>query len=280
MSDTVIGEPPIAFDTHTAVEDVRPGVVRATLTPDLTGFGGTHGGYVATIALRAMTRLVGERNRTVRSLAVDLLAPITPGPLELLPSQDRAGSSMSAVTVRLEQDGEIVATARALFGSTRPSLAYAGLAMPDVPPPEACQPIAQKPAPEALAGLLVEHRPAAPPLPLSGGERAEILVWMRTVERRPLDALSLTMLADAAPPALFGHLRRFVAIPSVEIALHFAELPAATRSPWVLGDIRTTHAGGGYAIEDAELWTPAGELVLQVRQLRRIVTPQPLQELR
>jgi hypothetical protein len=52
---------------------------------------------VAAIALRAMARLVGDPNRTVRSLGVDLVARITPGTLELWPRIDRAGSSMSAV---------------------------------------------------------------------------------------------------------------------------------------------------------------------------------------
>lgn len=270
MSAARVSYASTAFDNHTAVEDHRIGAWRATVAAELTGFGGTHGGYLAAIVLRAMARLVRDPERTARSLGLDLLAPVKPGVLELWPRLDRTGSSTSGVTLRLEQDGETVGTARALFGSPRPSLEYMGVEMPDVPPPEACAPIAEKPAPDALAGLL-EHRPAAPPLPFSGGERAEFLVWMRTVEQRPLDALALAMLADAAPPALFGHLTRFVPIPSLEIALHFADLDAATDNPWVLGVFRTRHAAGGYAVEDGELWTPTGQLALQARQLRRIL---------
>jgi acyl-Coa thioesterase superfamily protein len=140
--------------------------------------------------------------------------------------------------------------------------------MPDVPPPEECRPLVEKPVAEASAGYLVEHRPAAPPLPLTGGDRARILVWMRLVEDRPIDALAATMLADAGPPALYGRLSEFVAMPSVEIALHFADLSAAAKSPWLLADLRTTYAADGYAIEDGELWTPGARLVLQARQLR------------
>jgi hypothetical protein len=33
----------------------------------------------------------------------------------------------------------------------------------------------------------------------------------------------------------------------------------------------TSHAASGYAIEDGELWTEAGRLILQARQLRRIL---------
>jgi acyl-CoA thioesterase len=270
MSAAQVSYASTAFDNHTAVKDDRTGASRATVAAELTGFGGTHGGYLAAIVLRAMARLVHDPERTARSLGLDLLAPVKPGALELWPTLDRTGSSTSGVTLRLEQDGKTVGTAHALFGSPRPSLQYLGVEMPDVPPPEACAPIAEKPAPDALAAL-VEHRPAAPPLPFSGGERAEFLVWMRTVEQRHLDALALAMLADAAPPALFGHLTRFVPIPSLEIALHFADLDAATDNPWVLGVFRTRHAAGGFAVEDGELWTPTGQLALQSRQLRGIL---------
>jgi acyl-CoA thioesterase len=94
---------------------------------------------------------------------------------------------------------------------------------------------------------------------------------MRLVEDRPLDELAATMLADAGPPALFAHLTEAVAMPSVEIDLHFAESAGLADGPWLLGCFRTIHASEGYAIEDGELWTPAGHLVLTVRQQRRLL---------
>ena len=252
------------FDKHTAVADGR-----AEIATDLTGFGGTLGGYVAAIALRATSDPVGAR--PPRSLTTHLLAPIAPGRVDLATRVDRAGASMSSASLRIDQDGATVATALAAFGVAHPSLTHAGLAMPDVPPPEDCRPLVDRPVAEASAALLVEHRPAAPPLPLTGGDRARILVWMRLVEDRPVDAPLAAMLADAGPPGLYGKLDHFVAMPSADITLHFADLAAATASPWVLGDFRTGHAGGGYAIEDGELWTPDGRLILQARQLRRVL---------
>jgi acyl-CoA thioesterase len=257
------------FDAHTAVGDRRSW--RARVEPELSGFGGTHGGYLAAIALRAMAQLCDDPARPPRSLTIGLLAAVEPGDLGLEPELERVGSSMTVASLRLRQDGSTVAAALASFGRARESLGHVGVEMPGVPPPERCEPIAERPVPEPRAGLLVEHRPAAPPLPLTGGDRARILVWMRLVEDRPVDALSATMLADAAPPALYGRLDRFVAMPSAEIALHYATLGAAPESPWLLGDFRTCHAAEGYASEDGELWTPDGRLVLQVRQLRRVL---------
>lgn len=259
-----------AFDAHTAVEPHVSGCLRATMAPELRGFRGAMGGYVAALALRAMATVV-DADRPPRSLHAQLLAAVRPGDLDIYPLLERSGSSMSVASLRVEQEGRRVVAALAAFGRPTPSLAHTGLAMPDVPGPDECAPIADKPVAEAEAGLLVEHRPAAPPLPLTGGGQARLLVWMRLVEERPVDALLATMLADAGPPALFGRLSEFVAMPSTDITLQFADLAAAVVSPWVLADLRTTHAADGYATEDGELWTPDARLVLQVRQLRRVL---------
>lgn len=265
------------FDRHTALRrtaaggELRAASWQAHIEPELRGFGGAHGGYVSAIAVRALSDLVDDPARLPRALTVQLTAPIAPGILELRGERGRTGSSISAVSLVIEQAGERRGAAWAVFGRSRRSLRYLGRVMPSVPPPEACPPIGEKPAPEASAGIFVEHRPAAPPLPLSGGERAAILVWMRLVEERPLDLLAAVMLADAGPPALFGRLERFIRMPSVEIAIQFAEPAAVADSPWLLGVFRTSHAADGYVLEDGELWTPAGDLVLQARQLRRIL---------
>lgn len=258
-----------AFDAQTAVLDDTFGPWTAEVGDEISGFGGTHGGYVAALALRAMRRAAGDR--TPRSLTVHLLDRIAPGALELHARLDREGATMSAASLRAEQDGAPVATALAAFGDARPGIDHQTLAMPAVPAPQACRPLLDKPVPQARAGLLVEHRPAAPPLPLTGGGQARILVWMRLVEERPIDALSACVLADSGPPALYGLLDRYVAIPSTDITLHFADVGAAAASPWVLAAIRTARAAGGYVVEDAELWTPGGALVLQGRQLRRVL---------
>lgn len=259
------------FDRHTAVHDDVIGPWHAQVGAELSGFSGAHGGYVAAIALRAMTKLVADPERAPRSLTVHLLAAITPGPLELSARLDREGTTMSATSLRVEREGVTLVTALASFGAPRDAVAHPPGPMPSVPGPQECRPIAEKPVSQASAGLLVEHRPAAPPLPLTGGDRAEILVWMRLVEERPIDALSACMLADAAPPALYGRLGSYVAMPSTDITIHFADPAAARASPWVLGAFRTRCAGDGYAVEDGELRGPGGELVLHVRQQRRIL---------
>ena len=240
---------------------------------ELSGCGGIHGGYIVALGLRTMSSLVADAERTPRSLTCHLLAPVKPSAVELIARIERDGGSTTSTSLRIEQGGAVVATALASHGKPRPSLGHIGVGPPDVPAPADCKPLIDTVVEEARAGKLVEHRPAAPPLPLSGSDDAQIIVWMRLVEDRVVDPVSAAMLADAAPPALYGRLTQPVPIPSSEITIHFADLASAGPSPWVLGVFRTSYAADGYAIEDGELWTESRRLLLQARQLRRILAP-------
>lgn len=250
------------FDAFTGV---RAG--RAVIDPAVGGYVGAFGGYVLTLALRAMAEAVGDPERAPRSLALHLLAPVAPGELVLDARAERAGGAMTRTSARIGQDGETVALAIGAFGAPRPALAHREAVMPDVPGPEACAPLVERPV-DAGVNVLVEHRPARGPLPLSGGDRAELVAWMRLGEERSVDAASASFLADALAPGLYGALDSYVPMPSADITVHYAE--PASDGPWVLAHARNRIAGEGYAIEDLELWAPDGHLLLVSRQLRRI----------
>jgi acyl-CoA thioesterase len=260
--------PAAGFDEHTAVRTDDPGGWHAYVDGAWSGYRGAHGGYLAAIALRALHLALGERRRPARSLTAHFLRPVAPGRLEVDARLERAGRSSAVATARLLQDGEPAAVGVGAFATGRPSLGYQAPAFPLVPPPERCEPLGFEPVPGATAGQQVEHRPASA-LPLSGGDRPEVLVWMRLTEARSLDDLAVTFLADAAVPALYGMLRESVAMPTTDMTLHFID--AAVDDPWVLGAFRTTVAGGGHVIEDGELWARDGRLLVQARQLRRML---------
>jgi acyl-CoA thioesterase len=243
--------------------------MNATIDPHLTGFGGAaHGGYVTSLALRAMAEAVADPARAPRSLTMHLLAPIGPGDVELEPRVERHGRSMSSAFVRLVQGDTTVGIALASFGEARASVTQQDTRMPAVAPPEELAPLLDLPVPESE--MQVEHRPAAGTVPLAGADDAVLIAWMRTAAHRPPDVYDATYLADALAPALFATLTQYVPMPSTEIALHFATSPPAA-DEWVLGVVRNRFAGEGYALEDGELWTREGELLLRSRQLRRIL---------
>lgn len=242
------------------------------LAPELRGFGGIHGGHLAAIALEHAAHAVADPARSPRALTLTLASAATGGALEVDATVAHAGGSLSATSVRLAQGGRVAALGVATFGAARPGITRDDRRMPAVPPPEDCAPLVEAPVAEAQ-GLPIEHRPAAAPLPLSGSGVARIVVWMRRRAGDPLDAAGATLLADGAVPALFGAIDAFVAMPTVELSLQFADIAAAARSPWVLGVFESVFAADGYAVEDGELWTPDGTLILTARQLRRVQAP-------
>ncbi|HEX4115703.1 MAG TPA: thioesterase family protein [Solirubrobacteraceae bacterium] len=224
-----------AFDAQARAERIIDSRWRAEFSPDVQGFGGVHGGYVVALGLRTMEAVVDDPQRPARSLTFHLLAPIRPGAVEILPKLNRVGNSLTSASIHIERGESMVAAGLAHFGKRHPGVERLEARAPEVPPPEDCAPIGYPVVEEATAGLLVEHRPAGPQLPLTGSKEARIRVWMRLLDDRPVDARSAAMLADAAPPALYATLVEPVAIPSVEIAIHFGDPAAMNDTTWVLG---------------------------------------------
>jgi acyl-CoA thioesterase len=93
---------------------------------------------------------------------------------------------------------------------------------------------------------------------------------MRTREPRLLDAPLVAAMCDAWAPAAFVALGRFVAAPTLDLTIHIRRpLPPAGMDPgdYVLCRFTSRLAVGGVWEEDGALWTPAGELIAQSRQL-------------
>ena len=97
---------------------------------------------------------------------------------------------------------------------------------------------------------------------------------MRFRDDRPLDAEAATVLTDALPPALFATWTTPRPVPSVELTVHFGTaLDDAPGAGWALVRIRAEHAGNGWAMDDAAVWSQAGRLLALGRQSRRILPP-------
>ncbi|MFC9082917.1 hypothetical protein ACFTY7_39170 [Streptomyces sp. NPDC057062] len=136
--------------------------------------------------------------------------------------------------------------------------------------PEACPPLTLPSDPGAFAAHL-EIRPASEARPLGGGPRAELLAWLRFTDRRPLDAGTPVVLADALPPGLFAVWTVPRPVPTAELTVHFTDaLEAAPVEDRVLVRIRTEYAGSGWAVEGSALWSTTGRLLALARQARAL----------
>jgi acyl-CoA thioesterase len=271
--DGAAGGTASAFEQRTSVvpSGEREGSFRAHVDEGWSGYRGAHGGYTAAIVLRAMAALARPEHTRPRTLTVQLTTAIMPGEVPLEGALERAGRSLSWTSCRLVQDGATGAAALASFSAPGAGPEYRGLAMPAVPPPEEVAPADWMVVPQAGITAQIEYRPLMPDT--SATDRtAELAIWMRLRDPHPLDPYLAAFLIDAPPPALYVVLDEYPPMPSTEMALQFPEPQPSADDGWLLGVGRTLTAGGGYAVEDGELWTTRGELVASSRQLRRILT--------
>jgi acyl-CoA thioesterase len=259
------------FGRATSTRLLEDGVYGATLDEAWWGPIGPHGGYLAAITLRAMAGAVDGMGRRPVSLSVDFLQPARPGPVEISVHNLRPGRNHDAVEGRLISEGALIATASALFGSPRSPLSYEPRQAPAMPSPRECQ---WWDGGGWDSPVLAQYQARVPESPPNGeGMPVSNAAWLRLVGDWELDWFSLTFLADAWVPPIFGVLPRPVrAAPTLSMSFWYSGRGAATDSDtFVMGCFRAEQACDGYVIEDGELWSEAGDLLLRCRQVAVVV---------
>jgi acyl-CoA thioesterase len=249
----------------------------AEVAPDWRAGRGPHGGYLAAMLLRAMVESVADTERAPRSLTIHYARAPEPGPVQITTTIERPGRSLSTLSARMQQDGKLIALALAAF-----SVPWGGPDISDVRMP------AVEPADPSREGVkLIEHggpefarhivlQPRMPGLPLSGAEQPmEILTWIGLAEPRPLDALSLAFYSDALIPAPYMRLREAVAVPTVDLTVHFLTHDAQRHEPdpgaLCLAKTSTELVHEGFFVEDGMIWAADGTLLARSRQLAIVI---------
>jgi len=234
------------------------------------------GGVVAAIAVRAMERVLGHPEQTLRTMTAMFAGQVAGGPVEVDVQVLRRGRSMSQLTATVKNPGiEAGLTAIAAFGAPRRGFDFTKLVFPDVPGPEGI-PGFRDPLPEGVVfewdrppmpfwEEVIESRPVIgrPPWePFEDGP-AEVAYWYR-LDRPPLrpdgclDAAGPIVMCDTMPSSVGQKLGpdsgQWFA-PSVDYTLHLFR-PA--QPGWLLAHHKARHAGDGYASVELALWDPTG----------------------
>jgi acyl-CoA thioesterase len=257
------------FDTDTAVEHLGGGRFGAAIRERWWVERGPNGGYVAAVVLRAIQAAVGTE-RAPRSLTVHFPRAPRAGAVELMVGVDREGRSATFVSARLEQGGELCASALAVLSEDWDQPGFDDVEMPAVEPPEELY----SPDPKQVDGMppMFQNysvRTAIGEPAFSGGP-AHSGVWLRAREPRPLDPPLATAMLDAWFPAPFVRLERPAAAPTIDYTVHFRSPlppPGATAEDPYLAVFRTGLARQGFFEEDGELWSADGVLLAHSRQL-------------
>ncbi len=257
------------FALDTAVIPLGEGLYRAEIRPDWR-VERPNGGYVAAILLRAVTTELGEPDRSPRSVTIHYLRPPEDGPVEVAVTLERAGRSMSAVSARLSQGGDVLALALVAAGTNRDAFALHEAPAPNVPAPEDC-PLAPPPPFRIRIREQFEIRHAIGPQPFVGGQEAVTGGWLRLRDQEPTDPHVLVQAADAWVPAVFGVTAERLGVPTVDLTLHLRQAVLPDDDGWMLLRFQTRVAADGYLEEDGEIWDRSGRLLAHSRQLAVIL---------
>ncbi|MFI7670293.1 acyl-CoA thioesterase [Nocardia sp. NPDC049526] len=244
---------------------------RARIDKSWRGWAGPHGGVIAGLLVE-VARRAGGTDLPVRAVDLRFLGRPADGVLTFRAIAHPMGRSTAVVEVTADQEGKSVASAAVTFGRTTPTRVpdLPPTTAPEVPAPYDC--VQFRLPPEIVpVGAHFEIRPAAGPLPLTGTDEAWMCAWISLVPELPIDAATLAVLADALPPGLFPTLTMPVAVPTVAFSMHLhTDLARLTRQP-VLVRATNVSTGGGWSVDDIDIWDRGGALLASARQTRRVL---------
>jgi acyl-CoA thioesterase len=259
----------------------------AQLAPEWCINGRPHGGYMAAILLRALTHAVDEPDRAPRSLTIHYARPPSAGPVRIYTATQRMGGSLSTLSARMEQHGELVALALCAFSLARASLEVAELPMPDVSgldparrsDDDVSARIERGQAPAFMRKLVLQPRGGA--VPFAGSDQPlESCAWLGLAEAaRPLDALALALFSDAHFPTPFARLTEPAGAPTIDLTVHFRAADALRRGAdsdtLCLTRFRSRVIHEGFFEEDGVIWGADGTVLAQSRQLALLLARAP-----
>ncbi len=252
------------FAHDTAIQPVADDEWSATIDRGWWIVRGPNGGYIAALLVRALRAAVPDR--APRSLSIHYLAPPVEGECRIRVRIDRAGRSMVFAGAELWQADRCCAIARYAASSPFESPhAFVTLTPPDYPPPAWRD---RSPAPIPMAErydtVWCEGADGT-----AGHAPARVGGWIRFAASEgggAFDAAAVAAMTDAWSPAVFHKLMAPLAVPTIDLTVHFrAPVPEGVDALAVRFTTTTLH--GGFLEEDGEVWAPDGTLVAQSRQL-------------
>ena len=226
-----------------------------------------YGGLSAALMLQTVLSAPNTVLPPLKSALVSFVGPAA-GPLRFQSRILRQGKSATSASADVLAEGKVCVSAALLFATPRSSrVRHEHSPRPDVPPPEACEPLqAGDKAPASLGNF--EVRPATTSLPGAAASYPEVTAWARHVDASGVDpAVALLALGDALPPASLTVLDDLVPVSSMTWTVDLAR-PAnrAQSGEWHLLRSTSRHASDGYSFQAMEAWDRNGALVLSGSQ--------------
>jgi acyl-CoA thioesterase len=263
---------PHPFDTACALTRIGERRFSGSAPEAYWNMAGPFGGTTAAALLHAALLDQPEGVEPV-ALTVNYCAALAKGAFNIETRAARSGKSVRHVSVEMQQQDGIVATASVVFAQRRDTWAHQVATMPDLPPPDAVAPLrtdGRLPWLQRYEFRFVsgEWQPQAQTY--SALHSAQSTVWLADQPRRALDYLSLAALCDVFFVRAFHVRGTLVPAGTVTMTVHFHASPsdlAAQGSEPVLGTADAHTFTRNFGDQIAQIWSSRGRLLATTTQM-------------
>ena len=255
------------FERACQLEALGDGVYEGVLGRTWYGNSAENGGYVMALCLTTAERELGDADKQVLRITLDYHRAVTDGPVRIEVDLVRRGRTTSGGSLRLWSNGKLACVGVVTFARPRPGAEFAGLTMPDVEPVGAEEPPMVR---NTEYAVYTNVRRWARLAEAEGPRGVEVGGWVQQVVPEVIDHRWLALLIDIWWPAAYKRWPTNYATQTVDMGYHArAVLPQASLPPGtpllVVHSSRTSV--NGFVDEDAEIWSPDGQLLGIGRQM-------------
>ena len=229
-----------------------------------------NGGFLMALCLIASGEHISHPDPL--SMTSHFLGPTMPGEAAIATRVIKKGRSLSVSAVDLIQNGRVSVTSLITWGELS---TFQGPTGPVLSPPDLSEEsMVRGTIKMPLDSTFITRFDYEMPVEVGRGAfghptgKAHARGRMRFADRRPADMLSMPLIADGFPPAIF-QLGHYGWAPTLELTLHFRARPCPG---WLTIDLNARHLLNGTFEEDCNVWDSNGDLVAMSRQLGRTLT--------
>ncbi|MCF6439618.1 thioesterase family protein [Pseudoalteromonas luteoviolacea] len=230
------------------------------------------GGLSAALMLKHMYIQLNDQDRQLLSFSCNFVAPlIASEPFTINTSILRQGKNVTQLESRIEQRDSVCLVSLASFAKQRPSNIKVksqikpAILNTDINEENTIQYV------EGIFPAFIQHvdlNIQAGAMPFSGADSSELHGWMKfkQMPQKTAQELYILALADAWPPTLLQLCNKPSPASTVSWYIEFLQPLELSTHDWVGYEAITHQASNGYGIEDAKVFSKAGDLIALSRQ--------------
>ena len=259
------------FDEDVALEEIDTGIFEGAVSANWSVNGNPNGGYLMAILAGAMTAHSDKKSLPI--VTANYIARCVPGKMEVRVEDISSSAQFNRYEARLLQGGRERVRALGTFTveNRESSIDHYETGAPELAPVTSCIPVAGSPEYSLFLNLDMRIDPASAGwMQGQRAERSEQKGWVRFRDGRGYDPMSLLLITDSIPPAIFVTHGPTAWVPTIELSISIRNMP---RTEWLRFSLRTRFVTCGLLEGDCEVWDDAGNLVSisrQIAQIRRL----------